>query len=249
MKKAIIYTLNCPITGDVKYIGKTKRNLDTRLGEHIKNISKPTLKNNWIKSLKSKGLSPDISILDEVSHSDWQFWEIYWIEQFKAWGFDLKNSTEGGNGGKTSYKKGIKHHFYGLSFDDKKRNNISKSLTGRIIKESSRKNVSNPVLQFDLSGNLIKEWSGVSKASREMEIKQANISQNCQNKRKTAGGYIWKYKDSNNTEIRKHKKLSDEDIAHIRKKYELGVKNQRELSEEFNVSTTYISRIINKKVR
>lgn len=37
-------------------------------------------------------------ILDEVRHSEWKFWEQYWISQFTTWGYALKNMTPGGDG-------------------------------------------------------------------------------------------------------------------------------------------------------
>jgi len=44
------------------------------------------------------GVGTELGILDEVLRVEWKFWEIYWIEQFKQWGFVLKNKNKGGNG-------------------------------------------------------------------------------------------------------------------------------------------------------
>ena len=51
------------------------------------------------------------------------------------------------------------------------------------------------VLQFDLNNILIKEWSSISLAQRTLKIQ--HISECCRNVNnyKTAGGYIWKYKN------------------------------------------------------
>lgn len=51
-----------------------------------------------------------------------------------------------------------------------------------------------PVLQFTLDGEFIKEWEGVLKAGRELNIFAGNISFACKGRLKTAGGYIWRYK-------------------------------------------------------
>lgn len=51
------------------------------------------------------------------------------------------------------------------------------------------------VLQFDKKGNLIKEWGSINKAGRENNIIPQHIWRVCQGKRKSAGGYIWKYKN------------------------------------------------------
>lgn len=42
------------------------------------------------------GLDIKLQIIDEVE--DWKFWESYWIEQFKCWGFNLENKNNGGGG-------------------------------------------------------------------------------------------------------------------------------------------------------
>ena len=42
-------------------------------------------------------------------------------------------------------------------------------------------------------GIFIKMWESINLAEKTLNIK--NISTCCQNKRKTSGGYIWKYKE------------------------------------------------------
>ena len=54
---------------------------------------------------------------------------------------------------------------------------------------------SKPILQYDLNGNFIKEWFGIKNASENLLIDKSNIGECCRNKRKTAGGYIWKFKE------------------------------------------------------
>ena len=50
------------------------------------------------------------------------------------------------------------------------------------------------VLQYDLNGNFIKEWEGVSYLCKNKNYSQGNISACCRNERKNAYGFIWKYK-------------------------------------------------------
>lgn len=52
-----------------------------------------------------------------------------------------------------------------------------------------------PVLQYDLQGNFIREYSSIKEA-RENVPNTAQISGVCCGHRKTAGGYIWKYKEA-----------------------------------------------------
>ena len=57
------------------------------------------------------------------------------------------------------------------------------------------KNNLKPVIQYDLEGNFIKEWEATKIASIKLNIHASNITNCCKNNRKTAGGYIWKYKE------------------------------------------------------
>ena len=57
------------------------------------------------------------------------------------------------------------------------------------------KNINNkPILQYDLKGNFIKEWPSGREAYRQLGIHYGSINVCCQNKTKTAGGFVWKYK-------------------------------------------------------
>lgn len=91
-----IYTLANPITKEVRYVGKTN-NLKVRFWHHLK-TKKNTHSSSWIKSLKNQGLKPEMEILEKCDLSNWEFLEKYWISQFKAWGFNLTNLTDGGEG-------------------------------------------------------------------------------------------------------------------------------------------------------
>lgn len=89
-----IYILIDPITDLVRYIGKSNFPYK-RFYNHCGYITKD-YKGNWIKSLKNKGLKPVLYIIDEVPVKEWEFWEKFYISQFKTWGFKLTNSDEGG---------------------------------------------------------------------------------------------------------------------------------------------------------
>lgn len=49
------------------------------------------------------------------------------------------------------------------------------------------------VNQISRDGEFIKLWNSISEASQELNIKPSCISNTCGNRRKTAGGYIWRY--------------------------------------------------------
>ena len=65
----------------------------------------------------------------------------------------------------------------------------SKTRTG--INATHRK----PILQLDKNYNFIREWISAREADKELGISYKAISQNLRGKSKSAGGYIWKYKN------------------------------------------------------
>lgn len=96
----LVYRLIDPRNDIVKYVGITK-DIQTRLRKHLSPKSR-TLKNNWIKSLISKGLTPICQVIDSSNDRESiNEKEKYWIIKHKEWGFDLLNMTDGGDGGDT----------------------------------------------------------------------------------------------------------------------------------------------------
>ena len=61
--------------------------------------------------------------------------------------------------------------------------------------ERSAKKRSKAVLQFDLQGILIKEYSSTKQVERELGFGQGNIVNCCKGKLKQAYGYKWRYKE------------------------------------------------------
>lgn len=68
-----------------------------------------------------------------------------------------------------------------------------KCLDGRMANNSET--MERTVLQFSKDGELIKEFHSLRSANDETGAGVGHISAVCHGKRKTAGGYIWKYKD------------------------------------------------------
>ena len=89
--KAVVYTLKCPITDEIKYVGLTTKPLSKRLACHV---SRPAPKNSkWINNLRANGLKPTIEVLEEVEgdKAHLLFTEKYWMNQLNTWGFKLNN--------------------------------------------------------------------------------------------------------------------------------------------------------------
>jgi group I intron endonuclease len=160
MPQIYIYTLEHPITHEIRYIGKTTQPLNKRLKAHVyESKQKNNHKCNWVYKLITNNLTPIIKILDIVTEKEWEFWESYWIEQFKTWGYNLVNQTPGGEGYKHTEETknkireaqlGSKGHMYGKKMAKEVRNKISKSLEGNSFRkgkksspETIKKNIKN----------------------------------------------------------------------------------------------------------
>lgn len=57
------------------------------------------------------------------------------------------------------------------------------------------KGTAKTTLQYDKQGNFIKEWFSTRKAEHDLHIANGKVSDCCIGKRKTAGGFVWKYKE------------------------------------------------------
>lgn len=53
-----------------------------------------------------------------------------------------------------------------------------------------------PICQYDKQGNFIKDWECAMYAGRELSIDNGNIGYVLKSKRKTAGKFVWKYKNT-----------------------------------------------------
>jgi hypothetical protein len=51
------------------------------------------------------------------------------------------------------------------------------------------------IIQYDMNGNFINEFRSARSAGSTLNIPHGNIIQCLHDKRKSAGGFLWKYKD------------------------------------------------------
>ena len=159
----------------------------------------------------------EVKILKEnLTEDEMNYWEDYYIELFDLYanhgkGYNVAKGGTGGNliKGKTEeeieeirqkrsntwnnkteeemdelrqkqseLKKGKNHPMYGVHRYGKNAPNTKR------------------VYQYDKQGNLIKIWDYYKQASEELGINCGNICNCCKGKRKSAGGFIWKYADA-----------------------------------------------------
>jgi hypothetical protein len=182
------------------YIGKTIQEIKDRYYTH-----------------GSRKTDSEIIEIDCVDDNDWRFWESWYIELYKSWGFELDNKNNGGGGRGPGWistpernnkiKLSMINHSQYYTKDV--RNKISEG--NKIPKPFSNEHIQNmgiakrkqatPVLQYDLDSNFIKEWESKGQAAewiKQQTGKTSNIVSQIKDcilgKQKTAFKYKWKYK-------------------------------------------------------
>jgi hypothetical protein len=155
-----LYSINCPKSGLVRYVGKTI-NRDERFRKHLSE-NNGTLKSKWVMGLRSQGLSPVFEIIEECLDSEWQEKERAYIRLYKSIGANLLNQMPGGEGGPTM--KGRK-----LTADQRQK--IADSKIGKANKgaaDSNKVNKGKVVLQYDLGGNYIATHLTINDAAKSI---------------------------------------------------------------------------------
>ena len=88
--------------------------------------------------------------------------------------------------------------------DENKKNNCVENLEWMIHRDNLNYGTRNervgdllskPILQYSKSGEFIREWQGSREAERILGIANSNIIACCKGRYKSAGGFIWKYKE------------------------------------------------------
>lgn len=143
-----------------------------------------------------------MSVIDETTDENWEWLEQYWIEQFRAWGFPLKNIALGGYDMPVGYLKGI-------SKTPEHRAKLSKTLKGIPHTEERNKNISvatsvalrqrNVRLQRELhqidkvTHALIRTHRSIMDAHESTGIHRSSIANCLIDRAASAGGYVWKW--------------------------------------------------------
>lgn len=161
-----IYVILNPITGEPVYIGQTVKTLGARLSNHITaSIKNSSFIQKWIYSIISNGGRPGIFLLDQVTNEP-DFWEDFYIQLFKGWGFNLLNSVSGG-------KKNIKNILPFLQ----KENYFPVNCV--------------EIIMLDENNNFIQEFKSISSCCKELKLDREKIRECLVGKRNSGNG-IWK---------------------------------------------------------
>ncbi len=155
MTNSFIYGLVDPETQELRYVGQTMIGM-RRFRNGYRAYA--AYCRNWLKNLKSRGLTPEVVILEETA--DLNQAERNWIAFGRALGCRLTNMTDGGEGTRLC---GADNGFYGKKHDDETRKRMSEAKLGK----------KNPAHSARMTGR-----SGVRKGLRNKPASIEKLKQN-----------------------------------------------------------------------
>jgi group I intron endonuclease len=169
------------------YIGKACY-LRQRLNNHKYLLRHNKHVNNYLQNAWNKygEQNFEFSIIEYCDTTCLAQRECYWVDFYKA------NDSEFGYNLMIVGRKNYRH-------SEETKEKMKKAHTGR--KMSPTQLINNTlskyksVLQFNKNGEFIQEWLGASYVRDVLGYNQANITAVCNGQRKSANGYIWKYKN------------------------------------------------------
>lgn len=176
-----------------KYVGITSQtpNARWRNGKGYKNS---VAFNNAIKKYGWENISHEI-IAERLSEDAAKKLEVQTIEKYnsnnKAFGYNI---SSGGDGAVGVSHYGCENPFYGKHHSDETRNILSQYWTEYYKTHQHPK--CRAILQFDMSGNYIQEFSSAREVEKVLGIEHSVIARVCNGKLNHTHGYIWAYKDA-----------------------------------------------------
>jgi hypothetical protein len=143
MSEWFIYTLEDPRDGAIRYVGKTSCP-GRRLRDHMKDAraGKQSHRCNWIRSLSSLGVEPEMVFIESGTGDGWQKRERFWIKTLRA-SCRLVNGTDGGEGSSglvmsDAAKAMLREHRLGAVMAEESKAKLSAHFKGKALSEEHR---------------------------------------------------------------------------------------------------------------
>lgn len=213
---AFIYVITNDVNGK-QYVGKTDCTIEYRFKEHISDSKKRACEKRPLYNAMNKyGIEHfHIAELEECLSECASEREQFWVDKLDTYNNGY-NATRGGDGSPIHDYKQIASKYEEMkslvkvaSFfhcDTKvvKKACLANNITTLTNQESIALNLAKSVLCLDNNACIIKKFDSLTHAAEWLKQQNPNIksqirhivghiSQNCQGKRKSAYGYIWKY--------------------------------------------------------
>lgn len=209
MIKLIIYKIT-NLKNNKSYIGKTTRDLETRLGEHLRHQDKPIG-----QALAEYGLdSFAIDVIDTAeTNEELNSKERYWIAAYdsmipngynQSYGGDTsegfrhrKESKRKMSKAKSSVYSGEGNPFYGKRHTEEARKKMSEAWKTREYTDEWRQHLSEShKKQAVINVDTGEVFPSIKSAAEKYCIKATHITRVCKGKRKRTGGFRWAYFDN-----------------------------------------------------
>ena len=185
-KKPKAYTVygHCNLTTDKWYVGMTslepKKRWNNGKGYNYntqmwKDIQESNWKNDWIHTIFDTFYNREDAL-------DYEAFLMGMFDSIRS-GYNI-----------SSYSSAHSH-------TEESKKKMSESRTGKHHSEETKNKISdsepkNPVIQFSKDGELLSEYSSLHEAERQTGCSKGHICECCKGTRKSAGGFIWKYKEA-----------------------------------------------------
>lgn len=175
-RSGVIYTLNCPDTNIVTYVGKSFSIKDRKNSHFSASLKEKTKKAMWVRHLKSLGKRPIFNIIDDCDEFNWEQKERFYIKLYKACGANLLNITMGGECGSMGHKR-----------SQESKDNISAKMKGLVRTKEHLENNANALKdKFKTDSDFynrmtiinLKKISNLTQAQKELSYKRSKISRN-----------------------------------------------------------------------
>lgn len=204
------------------YIGQS-RDIKARWAKHLSSY-KSYPEWELYKAFKKYGIGAfSFEVIEECTIEELNEREIYWIAHFDSFnnGYNMTLGGEACNGtnDKVVYQYDLSGNFikeYKSAHEAARENNIqftnickvcrgerktaggfgwSYTKTENIGPIKTKRLGDGTVLQFTKEGEFVAEYSSAKEARRQTGISDTTIGLVCKGKGKTAGGFVWKYKN------------------------------------------------------
>lgn len=186
-----IYKITNMING-MCYIGQS-RDIEGRWAQHRQNRGKD---HNYylIRDIRKYGIEKfSFEVLEKCDPSKLDELEKNYIIQFDSLEPNGYNLEKGGNTNKN------------VTVETRKRMSLAWKHRPPFTEETRRKmslSREKPISQFDKGGFRIATYQSLNRASKTIGIPAANITECCKGRRKSAGGFMWRYATSGDNRIK-----------------------------------------------
>ena len=173
----IIYKITNLINGKC-YVGQTIGDIKDRMYHHKSPNSRCNAISGAIQKYGWENFSYEV-IDTATNQEELDEKETYWIAKLNTrppFGYNLRSGGHGGN-----------------KLSPESREKVTNTLKEKWSNGDIKATWSRKVCQYDKQGNLLNIWDSIRDAGLALNIQDKHIPDACRGKRRSVGGYMWRY--------------------------------------------------------